>query len=177
MCSAAMRDLDRLPEQVGDDYLRIVEWVVAELPSRWGARLGVPVLWLALPAPGGDEIVAEPTDLYQLSDRNGYPDEFHRWVGSAVRNRAAESGARCVALVHHHWMSSSIQSPLLRAVTGPRDRNPLLFVRAVHRLGSREFYASFPIERRWPRRLRFTPEVHEQLAEARRRWPHRTDSR
>jgi hypothetical protein len=177
MCSANMRDLDRLPEQVRDDYLRIVEWVVAELPSRRGARLGVPVLWLTLGASGGDEIVAEPTDLYQLSSRNGYPDEFSRWEGAAVRNRATETGARCVALVHHNWMSSSIQSPLLRAVTGTSGRNPHLFVRAVHRLKSPEFYASFPIERRWPRRLRFAPEVHEQLAQARRRSPHRTGSR
>ncbi|TDC40658.1 hypothetical protein E1211_00685 [Micromonospora sp. 15K316] len=156
--------LERAPAQVRTDYLRIVERMMAEVPRRWVSRLSVPVLWLTLGSHGGDGIEVEPTDVYTLSRRHGYPDEFHRWVTSAVRSRVDETGARCAALVCHSGMGSTVQGPLLRALTGPPDREVHLY--GAHRDHQRPFSDVFEIQRGPLRRPRFTHEVHQRLAEA-----------
>ncbi|MFC6022155.1 hypothetical protein ACFP2T_39080 [Plantactinospora solaniradicis] len=175
MYDASLAHLDRLPDRARDDYLRIVERTLVEVPARWRSRIAVPVLWLTLDASDGDDIEVERVDLLELHRQNGYPDEFSRWVGVAVRSRMTKVGARCTALFCHQWMSSSIRSPLLHTLTGEPERH--VFLHATHRDASRAFRDAFRVQRGPLRRLRFVPEVHRKLADARRTWPDRTDLR
>ncbi|RKN32910.1 hypothetical protein [Micromonospora musae] len=174
MYDASLANLDRLPDHVRDDYLRLVEWTLAELPSRGSSRLSVPLLWLTL-GTAGNAVHVERVDTTELYRRNGYPDEFSRWVLSAVRSRLAEVHARCAAIVSNDRMDSSFPGPILGALLGPSEDN--LFLHAAHRDVSRTFRDSFRIGRGPLRRLRFAPEVHQKLAEARRDWPDQRDTR
>ncbi|MEV4812317.1 hypothetical protein [Micromonospora avicenniae] len=173
MYDASLAHLDRLPDHVRDDYLRIVEWVLAELPARMSSRIFVNSLWLTL-GTTGNAVRTEPVDLTELYRRNGYPDEFSRWVMSAVRSRMTEAGARCAAMIANNRMNKPLSGPLLGALLGPAERTVFLY--AAHRDASLEFRDAFQIRRGPLRRLGFVPEVHQKLAEARRTWPDRTDS-
>ncbi|RKN32911.1 hypothetical protein [Micromonospora musae] len=173
MYNASLAHLDRLPDHVRDDYLRISEWVLAELPARWSSRLFVNSFWLTL-GTTGSIVRTERVDLTELYRGNGYPDEFWRWVMSAVRSRMAETGARCAAIIANNRMNAPLSGPLLGTLLGPAERNVFLY--ATHRDASLEFRDAFRIRRGPLRRLGFVPEVHQKLAEARRTWPDRTDS-
>ena len=161
-----LKNLSRAPAHVRSDYLRIARWVVAEVPRRWVARLSVPVLLLTLGACDGADIDAKRTDVYEMARGNGYPDEFHRWVRSAVRSQLHETGARCVALVCHSGMSSPFQGPLLRTLMRLPDEDAHLH--AAHRDDEWPFWETFSYRRGPLRRLRFAPEVNQRLADAQR---------
>ncbi|MEU4678918.1 hypothetical protein [Micromonospora sp. NPDC023737] len=160
-----LESLERSPDQVRADYLRVLERMMAEVPRRWQSRLSVPVLWLTLDS-GSNDIEVEPTDVYQMAREHGYPDEFHRWVTSAVQSRLSETGARCALLASHSGMSSSVQGPILRALTGPPDRR--VHLHGAHQDHRRPFRDDFAIRRGPLLRARFTPEVHQRLADIRR---------
>ncbi|TDC30874.1 hypothetical protein E1211_23455 [Micromonospora sp. 15K316] len=173
MYNTSLAHLDRLPDHVRDDYLRLVEWTVAELPSRWSSRLSVPLLWLSV-GTTGDAVTAERVATTELYRRNGYPDEFLRWVMSAVQSRMTEIGGRCAAIVFNDRVESPLSGPLLSLLLGPPETNVFLY--AAHRDVSQRFRDSFRIRRGPLRRLGFVPDVHRKLADARRTWPNRTGS-
>ncbi|MFJ6198352.1 hypothetical protein [Micromonospora sp. NPDC092111] len=165
-----LRTLDRLPGPVRADYLRIVERMVDEVTARPASVLSVPVLWLTLGPADTDDIRVERVDLGELYRRHGYAERFGHWVESAVRQRMA--GGRCGALVCHDRMSGPVPGPLLGAMLGPRERH--VHLHATHRDDPRAFWDTFPIRRRPLRRIRFAPEVRQQVAQARRAFPEPT---
>ena len=156
-----------LPAHVRSDYLRVLDWSVAEMPKRWRSRLGVPVLWLTLGGSGDADLEVERTDVYELAKEHGYPDEFHRWVRPAVRSRVRQTGARCAALICHGGMSSPFQGPIVRTLMGLPDRHA--HVHAAHRDDQETLWVALSLRRGPLRRIRFTPEVHQRLADVRRR--------
>ncbi|MEU5565983.1 hypothetical protein [Micromonospora musae] len=173
MYNASLAHLDRLPDPVRDDYLRLVEWTLDELPSRWSSRLSVPLLWLSL-GTTSNAVTAERVDTTELYRRHGYPDEFLRWVMSAVQSRMTEIGGRCAAIVFNDRVESPLSGPLLSLLLGPPETKVFLY--AAHRDVSRRFRDTFRIRRGPLRRLGFVPDVHQKLADARRTWPNRTGS-
>jgi hypothetical protein len=164
--NTSLGTLSRVPPHVRSDFLRVAEWVVGELPRRWRSRLGVPVLWLTLDDAGGTELEIRRTSVYELGAKHGYPDEFRRWVIPAVLSGAREPGVRCAVLVAHPGMSSSVQGPLLRKMLFLKDERVHLY--GAHQDDSRPLRDSFDFRRGPLQRIRFTPEVHQRLANARR---------
>ncbi|MEV4843016.1 hypothetical protein AB0K20_07330 [Micromonospora matsumotoense] len=166
MVSARLKSLERLPDPVRSDYLRIVERTIEEVSTRWSSVLSVPVLWLTLGAVGTD-IRVERVDLDGLYRENGYAEHFDHWVESAVRQRMGTG--RCAALASHDRMGGPWPYPTGALLPGLPDGH--VHLRAVHRDDPGGFADAFAVRSRPLRRKRFAPEVYEQLAQARRAYP------
>jgi hypothetical protein len=164
MYGVSLGTMDRLSGPVRADYLRILERMLEEVPARRLSVLSVPVLWLTIGERDNDDVRVERVDVAELYRRNGYTEDFRVWVESAVRSRLA--GARCAALVCNDRMSGPVPGPVVGALLGPSER--AVHVHAAHRDDRRAFRDTFPFRRGPLRRVRFTPEVYQGLASARR---------